>query len=278
MSKLMGFDFEIKYKESCENKAADTLSRVHDAQLLPLLLSNAKEGLLEDIKASWSADPVAHNLIAELKKDPQSHPKFTRSNHELRLTWEDTLVRMLLLQRSNPFSFGKDISLDFMEGLPQSGGKHVILVVVNRLSKYAHFLSLSHPYMALDVAKLFFNNVYKLHGMPSTIISDMDPIFLSTVWIFFPVERCSLEQINCPSSSNRWPNEVVNICLETYLLFTSYPIVYLPSEITNVTFARSLEARESVIKFLQFHLLLAQNGMAQQENKHWIDRSFTLGD
>lgn len=63
--------------------------------------------------------------------------------------------------------------MDFMEGLPQSGGKHGILVVVDRLSKYAHFLSLSHPYTT--------HNVYKLHGMPSTIISDMDPIFLSTV-------------------------------------------------------------------------------------------------
>lgn len=84
MSKLMGFDFEIQYKEGCQNKAADALSCGHGAKLIPLRLSNAKEGLLEDMKAILSVDPVVHKLIAELKKDPQSHPKFTWSNHELR--------------------------------------------------------------------------------------------------------------------------------------------------------------------------------------------------
>lgn len=66
--------------------------------------------------------------------------------------------------------------MDFIKGLPKSGGKHVILVVVDRLSKYIYFLYLSHPYTTLDVAKLFLDNVYKLHGMPSTNTSDRDLI------------------------------------------------------------------------------------------------------
>lgn len=73
------------------------------------------------------------------------------------------------------------ISMDFIEGLPSSHGKQVIFVVVDLLSKYAHFLNLSHPYTAIDVAKLFMDSIFRLHGLPSSIISDRDPIFLSDV-------------------------------------------------------------------------------------------------
>ena len=71
------------------------------------------------------------------------------------------------------------ISLDFVEGLPKSKGMYVILVVVNTFSKYSHFLALAHPFTAAGVAKLFFDNIYKLHGLPDSIISDRDKIFTS---------------------------------------------------------------------------------------------------
>lgn len=75
-----------------------------------------------------------------------------------------------------------DISIDFIESLPKSQENDVIFVVVDRLSKYAHFMTLSHPYTTMDVAQSFLDNIYKLHGMPRTIISDRDPIFCSKFW------------------------------------------------------------------------------------------------
>jgi len=74
------------------------------------------------------------------------------------------------------------ISLDFVEGLPSSHGYNCILVVVDLFSKYSHFLALKHPFRALSVANLFMQNIYKLHGLPSALVSDRDRIFTSQLW------------------------------------------------------------------------------------------------
>jgi hypothetical protein len=56
------------------------------------------------------------------------------------------------------------------------------LTVVDRLSKYAHFITLAHPYTATTVAAAFFEQIVRLHGVLASIVSDRDPVFTSTVW------------------------------------------------------------------------------------------------
>jgi hypothetical protein len=75
-----------------------------------------------------------------------------------------------------------DISLDFAEGLPKVNGKSVILMVVDRFSKYAHFIALGHPYTTTSVTRAFFANIVRLHGFPASIVSDRDPVFTGHVW------------------------------------------------------------------------------------------------
>jgi hypothetical protein len=83
---------------------------------------------------------------------------------------------------SIPHAIWRDISMDFIVGIPKSGNMSVIIVVVYRLSKYAHFCALQHPFTASTVAQIFMDNIFKLHGMPNCIVSDRDPTFNSNFW------------------------------------------------------------------------------------------------
>jgi hypothetical protein len=76
----------------------------------------------------------------------------------------------------------KIISIDFIEMSPQFGSFNCILVVVGKFIKYGHFIPLRHPYTVASVAKVFLDQVYKLHGMPMSIVSDRDKIFASQFW------------------------------------------------------------------------------------------------
>jgi hypothetical protein len=146
-----------------------------------------------------------HNFVAECDVCQRNKGKIVKSPGTLQL---------LLI----PPAIWKDISMDFITDLPKSGNKSVIMVVVDRLSNYAHLCALQHPFTASTVAQIFMDQVFKLHGMLHSIVSDHDPTFTSNFWQeLFNLQGTQLHLSIAYHPQIDGQTKVINKCLETYL-------------------------------------------------------------
>jgi transposase InsO family protein len=77
----------------------------------------------------------------------------------------------------------EDISMDFVVGLPHTSKSYdSIWMIVDRLTKSAYFLPVDTRYSAKKYAKLYFDQIVTLHGVPLTIVSDRGSVFVSHFW------------------------------------------------------------------------------------------------
>jgi hypothetical protein len=75
------------------------------------------------------------------------------------------------------------ISLDFITGLPKTQKQNdSIMVVIDKLSKSAHFIPVKSTFKAINIAEIFMKEIFRLHGIPKMVISDRDVKFTSTFW------------------------------------------------------------------------------------------------
>lgn len=124
----------------------------------------------------------------------------------------------LLQPLSIPTQAWQVVCMDFIEGLPKSQKLDTIMVIIDKYTKYAHFVPLVHPFSALTVAQAYLDSVYKLHGLPQGIVSDRDKIFTSAIW----KELFRLSDTQLMMSSSYHPqtdgqSERLNQCLEVFL-------------------------------------------------------------
>jgi hypothetical protein len=112
----------------------------------------------------------------------------------------------------------QEISVDMITDLPLSKGHDSILVIVNCFSKQAHFIGCSKQILSLGIARLYWDNVFRLHGLPDAITSDRGPQFASD----YMRELCGMLSIKqrlstAFHSQTDGQTEHVNQVLEQYL-------------------------------------------------------------
>ena len=94
------------------------------------------------------------------------------------------------------------ISMDFVTSLPNTQRGHdAIWVVVDRLTKSAHFIPINITYSVAQLAEIYIHNIVKLHGVPSSIVSDRDPRFTSRFWKSLQEALGSVARAVRPSTS-----------------------------------------------------------------------------
>ncbi|CAA7054270.1 unnamed protein product [Microthlaspi erraticum] len=117
-----------------------------------------------------------------------------------------------------PQQVWEDISMDFIDGLPRSDNHTSLLVVVDRLTKYAHLVPLAHPYTARSVASKFIEFIVKLHGIPKSIVSDRDPVFVCSFWHdLWRLSGTKLRMSSAYHPQTDGQTEVINRCIEQFL-------------------------------------------------------------
>lgn len=130
-----------------------------------------------------SGFPVTYRRLVSLFKWPQMKTAVSEYVHSCRICQQAkpdrTLIAGLLRPLPVPSGPWTMATMDFIDGLPPSRHYNCLLVVVDKFSKFAHFMPLKHPYSAGKVAELFVDNIYKLHGMSEILVSDRDPVFTS---------------------------------------------------------------------------------------------------
>lgn len=117
-----------------------------------------------------------------------------------------------------PMAIWDDISMDFIIGLPSVAGKAVIVVVIDRLSKYCHLGALPISYTGAGVAEFFVQKIVRLHGIPKSITSDWDKIFMSKFWKeLFRLSGTTLNMASAYHPETDGHTEITNRTIEQYL-------------------------------------------------------------
>ncbi|KAL4555815.1 hypothetical protein LXL04_038443 [Taraxacum kok-saghyz] len=174
-----------------------------------------------------------------------------------------------------------DITMDFITHLPPSNGKTTIWVIVDRLSKAAHFIALPTHYTATTLASIFLREIYCLHGLPNFIVSDRDPLFLSqTSYVApLPIPGRHLVQHQFPFCHQY---DTIQSCLRSRSYLHSCEATsiheYSPETTNTASIEDTLLEHQRILNLLKASLTRAREKMTNQANKKRQHKEFSIGE
>ncbi|GJW03015.1 ty3-gypsy retrotransposon protein [Tanacetum coccineum] len=212
---------QVEYKPGVANQIADALSRMYeDGELVKaefMAISQPIVGLLGNLKSENETLEELQALHQQL--DTGSGPNGFRREQGL-FIFRNRYYAVGSYLQPLPTLEGvwEDVSMDFIIGFPLSKGFTAILVVVDRFSKNAYFGVLPTNFNGHKVSELFMEIVVKHHGIPKTIVSDRDSIFVSKFWKeLFWLSGKQLNHSTAYDPQSDGQTEAVNRGLEQYL-------------------------------------------------------------
>ncbi|KAM1036280.1 hypothetical protein ACFX2A_040313 [Malus domestica] len=239
----MGFDYEIHFKKGVDNVVADALSRRqvtdHDTQcsngvnhssMSCQAISYPYFGWLDELRRYNEEDAWIKQKRAEVTSLGSGTANGSKLAH---YHLDNGLLKYKSRIVISPNSTWKLKLLTEHHSTPAAGHQGVLKTYhrlkrgfywPDRLTKYAHFLALAHPYTAVTVAQLFVDNIFKLHGMPSTISDGQTEV----------VNRCVETYLRCfvgnkPKNWVKWlpwAEWNYNTSYHTSSKFTPFELVY----------------------------------------------------
>ncbi|KAG0161663.1 hypothetical protein PDIDSM_2095 [Penicillium digitatum] len=230
---------------------------------------------------------------------------WTKNCHTCRRITPAREVRQgILRQLPVPERAWQDISMDFITHLPLSYGYDAILVVVDRLTKMKHFIHCKGTCNAEEVARLYTGHVWKLHGLPNTVVSDRGPQFVAQFWkhltkrlritnllstAYHPETDGQTERANAVLeqylramtglNGSRWPNSLQTLITEStrvspfYANYGFHPrIGFEPSQPASHPATRDAEKfatrMQELTEYVRAEILSAQARYEEQTNRH----------